>query len=317
MGGVGEERSQSQIERIARPTVLLETEATAERLGVDVFLAVEAFQPTGSFKIRAAYHLARSVPNRRIIAASSGNFGQALAYACRLLGKKCTVVMPAGSSPVKLKAVREYGGEVDVIDVARVARMERVRELAAADPEAYVASAFDDPLVIEGNSTLGRELAEYQDRFDVVIVPVGGGGLAAGVITGLRANGSRAEVIGAEPLLGNDAARSLREGRIVANDVEPDTLADGARTLSVGRHPWEVLRKGLAGIVEVSEANIARGVAMLFHLANVKAEPTGALPIGALLEDPGRFAGKRVCCVISGGNVDAQTYCRILKDTPI
>ncbi|MGC8667660.1 MAG: threonine ammonia-lyase [Chthonomonadales bacterium] len=302
---------------VVRPTVLVEADRLCERLGLAVTLAVEVFQPTGSFKIRAAYHLAQNVPHRRIITASSGNFGQALAYACRLLGKECTVVMPAESSAVKIAAVRSYGGTVELIDVAQVSRTQRVAELAAQDPNAYAASAYDDPLVIQGNSSLGRELAACKDRFDAVIVPVGGGGLAAGVIRGLREGGSHAEVVGAEPLAGNDAARSLRAGTIVANDAEPVTLADGARTLSVGRHPWEVLRRGLAGIVEVPEAEIARAVAMLFHDGNLKAEPTGALAVGALLADAGHFAGKRVCCVISGGNVDAQTYCRILADTQI
>lgn len=300
-------------DNVVQPTVLVRADRLSERLRLDVFLALEVFQPTGSFKVRAAYHLARSVSNSRIITASSGNFGQALAYACRLLGKHCTVVMPSRSSRIKIEAVRAYGGTVDLIDVARVSRAERVAELAAKDPEAYSASAYDDPLVIEGNSSLGRELGSCPHRFDTVIVPVGGGGLAAGVITGLRAVGSSAEVVGAEPLLGNDAARSLRAGRIVANDAEPETIADGARTLSVGRHPWEVLRTGLAGIVEVKEEDILRGVAGLFLHANVKAEPTGALAIAALYADAARFAGRRVCCIISGGNVDAPAFCRILE----
>jgi threonine dehydratase len=116
------------------------------------------------------------------------------------------------------------------------------------------------------------------------------------------------QVVGAEPLLANDAARSLRAGHIVANDAEPQTIADGARTVSVGQHNWAVLKDGLAGIVEVPEENIKEGVRLLFSLANLKAEPTGALSIGALLTEPDRFRDRAVCCVVSGGNVDPQVY---------
>jgi threonine dehydratase len=115
-------------------------------------------------------------------------------------------------------------------------------------------------------------------------------------------------VVGAEPLIANDAARSLRAGHIVTNEAEPQTVADGARTVSIGQHNWAILAGGLSHIVEVPEENIREGVRLLYGLANLKAEPTGALSIGALLTDPERFRGHRVCCVISGGNVDAAVY---------
>ena len=181
-----------------RPTTLIESARLSERLGADVILASEAFQWTGSFKYRAASNVVRSVPNPAIITASSGNFGQAIAYACRLAGKQCTVVMPANSARVKIEAVRGYGATVDLIDTTVVRREARVASLAAAQPGAYVASAYDDPLVIEGNASLGRELAAInsaadgrgddgsatrrptQGRFDAILTPVGGGGLSAG-----------------------------------------------------------------------------------------------------------------------------------------
>jgi threonine dehydratase len=220
--------------------------------------------------------------------------------------------MPANSVQVKVDAVREFGGIVDLVDLANKSRAQRVAELATENPDAYVASAYDDPLVIEGNATLGEEIGSLGRRFDFVVAPVGGGGLTSGIIQGLRQVGSSIKVVGAEPLLGNDAARSLRAGHIVTNEKEPHTIADGARTVSVGRHNWEILREGLAGIVEVPENAITEGVRLLFALANLKAEPTGALPIGALLAEPSRFQGRSVCCVISGGNVDPSLYADIL-----
>lgn len=300
-----------------RPTTLIEAPRLGQRLGVNLLLASETFQHTGSFKFRAAYHLASHVSNPLIIAASSGNFGQALAYACSLVGKRAIIVMPETSAKVKVDAVREYGGEVEFVDVRSKSRAALVQELAQEHPEAYVASAYDDPLVIEGNSSLGEELGRLaaDKPLDCVVAPVGGGGLASGIVTGLRRAGGAGqsiEVVGAEPALGNDAARSLREGRIVANEAEPQTIADGARTLSLGRRNWAILKDGLAGIAEVSEAEIARAVRLLFELANLKAEPTGALSVGALFTEPGRFQGRHVCCVISGGNVDAAVYREIL-----
>jgi threonine dehydratase len=294
-----------------RPTTFIEPRRLANHLGLDLSLASETFQHTGSFKFRAAYNLAASVDAPTILTASSGNFGQALAYACSLLGKRAIVVMPETSARVKMDAVREFGGAVEPVDVKVKSRAERVEELHREHPEAYVASAYDDPLVIEGNSTLGEELAAK--GFEDVVVPVGGGGLSSGLIRGLRAKASRARVVGAEPLLGNDAARSLREGRIVKNDREPPTIADGARTVSVGANNWAILKDGIAAIVEVPEERIAEAVRLLFSLANLKAEPTGALGLGAVLTDPERFRDRRVCCVVTGGNVDPKVYRALLE----
>lgn len=291
------------------PTTIVHAPKLAALLGVELTLAVETFQVTGSFKFRAAWRVASTVEAPHLLTASSGNFGQALARACAILGKRCTVVMPARSAKVKIDAVRADGATVDLIE--GVPRAARVAELAREHPEAYVASPYDDELVIDGNATLGVELAPL--GFDLVVAPIGGGGLASGLLRGLRAAGSGAAVWAAEPLAANDAARSLRAGKIEHNPPgEPDTIADGARTPSLGEHNWAVLKEGLAGIVEVPEAALADGVRRLFALANLKAEPTGALAVAALAVAPEQFRGKRVCAVISGGNVDPGLYARLI-----
>jgi threonine dehydratase len=293
-----------------RPTVYLKPQKLRDFLGIDLTVATETFQHTGSFKFRAAYNLALNVANDEILTASSGNFGQALAFACKLLNKKCVVVMPDTSAKVKIEAVRNYGATVDLVDTRTVGRSARVAELAAEMPNAYVASAYDDLFVIDGNSSLGDELAA--EDFDCVVVPIGGGGLISGISKGLCRNGSQMEVVGAEPLLGNDAARSLRAGEIVANEVEPLTIADGARTLSVGKHNWEIIKTGVSEIIEVRDEKIAEAVRIYFGLANLKSEPTGAVSLGAILENAERFKDKKVCVVVSGGNVDAEIYRQIL-----
>ena len=307
-----ETRPHAPVAEVVRPTTFVEAPRLGRRLSVELTIASETFQHTGSFKFRAAYHLASQVHQRHIITASSGNFGQALALACQRLGKSCLVVMPNTSAKIKEEAVREFGGDVELIDVKRTTRAAHVRELAALHRDAYVASPYDDPLVIEGNATLGMELANSGKSFDFIIAPVGGGGLTSGIIRGLRARNCSIPVYGAEPELANDAARSLRSGRLLANETEPPTIADGTRTLSLGQHNWLILRDGLAGIVEVSEEHIKESVRLLFTLANLKVEPTGALGVAALLAAPSLFHGKAVCCVASGGNVDPELYRSIL-----
>ncbi len=306
------EQRQETLESEVRRAAIIESRKLSSALGARIILASDTFQHTGSFKFRAAYNVATRAPANLFLTASSGNFGQALAYACQLLSKSCIVVMPATSAQVKVDAVRGYGGKVELVDVTVKSRWDRVWELAKEHPAAYVASPYDDPFVIEGNSSLGRELAELEYDFDCVVVPVGGGGLASGIVVGLRTAKKSIPVIGAEPLLANDAARSLRAGRIVQNEGEPQTIADGARTVSLGDRNWEILRTGLARIVEVPEEKIAEGLRTLFSLANLKVEPTGALGIGAILAEPGTFAGQTICSVVSGGNVDPQVYARLL-----
>ena len=297
-----------------RPTTIIEAPRLAAHLGVDMYLATETFQRTGSFKFRAAFNVAANVPHPHVITASSGNFGQAMAYACKLFGKRCTIVMPANSARVKVEAVLSYGGRVDLVDTTKVKRATRVAQLAAEHPEAYLASAYDDPFVIAGNSSLGDELARLLTPPDVVVAAIGGGGLTSGLVQAARRATHRMAVVGAEPLLANDAARSLRAGHIVVNETEPQTIADGTRTLSVGKHNWEILEDGIETIVEVPEDAIREAVRLLFSLANLKAEPTGALGVAAVLTSPDTFRGRRTCCVVTGGNVDPAVYAGLITE---
>jgi threonine dehydratase len=293
------------------PVTLIVPRGLSEQLGINITLATETFQHTGSFKFRAAYNVAVKVPQQKLITASSGNFGQALAYACKLLNKRCTVVMPTTSAKIKIAAVRSYGAAVDLVDTKVKSRAARLAEVAAEHPDAYVASAFDDDLVIDGNSTLGAELAASGKSWNCIVVPVGGGGLISGIAQGLRRAGDNTEIFGAEPALGNDAARSLHSGELVKNTSEPATIADGARTLSLGQRNWEIIRREVSDILEISEQAIADALRLLFRYANLKAEPTGALSLAALLQHRRQFVGE-VCCVISGGNVDPSVYAQLL-----
>ncbi len=295
-----------------RPTTFLADERLDAALGARVLLVSETFQHTGSFKLRAALAVALHSPAQHLLAASSGNFGAALALAARQAGKRATIVMPSQSAQVKIDNVRGYGGEVDLVDTTQQSRLDRLEELRALRPDAQVVSAYDDGFVIAGNATLGDELFE-REQPDCVVVPVGGGGLSSGIVQARHRAQAPTEVVGAEPLLANDAARSLRAGVVCRDARESPTMCDGARSLALGTRNFAILRRGLAGIVEVPEEKVAEAVRLLFRLVNLKVEPTGALAVAALLTDPARFAGRRVACVVSGGNVDPTVYAWLLS----
>jgi threonine dehydratase len=306
--------------RHVKPTTFHSTFLLNRALGAEVVLASETMQVTGSFKFRAAYNLLAPVPQEHVITWSSGNFGQAAAYACMLLKKRCTVIMPSTSSKVKQAAILAYGAQIEPVDVATMSRHERAMQMMAEHPDAFFAPPYDHYRVVAGNSTLGKEIFEKlldteggRRGLDCVVCPVGGGGLISGIIVARDLLAPDVEIVGAEPLNGNDAARSLQEGRLVKLDHEPSTLADGARTTSVGDINWQIISEGLKRIVEVPEEKIGEGLRALYSYANLKVEPTGALSVGAVLARPEIFEGKRVCCVVSGGNVDMETYVDLLS----
>ncbi len=302
-----------------RSTSFVEAPALSALIGAKIVFADETKQQTGSFKFRAAYNLASKVQNKHIVASSSGNFAQALSYACSLIGKRCTIVMPVNSAQVKIDGVKKYGAEIEFVDTSKESRQEKLMAIAKTYPDAYVTNAYDNEFIIEGNRSLGEEIAAYKDSFDCVISPIGGGGLISGIINGINKKQStkteHISVIGAEPALANDAARSLKAGELVANEIEPQTIADGARTISLGRQNWEILRHNLKQIIEVPEKDIKVAVKLIYDHLQIKAEPTGALSLGAILVNLDMFENKTVCCVISGGNVDDKVFQSIIQET--
>ena len=301
-----------EVRRHCMQTTIITSRRLDEDLKTKVVLASETFQHTGSFKFRAAFGAALHSRADHLLAASSGNFGQALACAAAMLGKKCSIVMPEGAAATKKEAVLHYGAQLHLVDTARETRKAAVERLAAQIENVEVLSAYDDERVILGNSTLGEEIARIDD-IDCVLVPVGGGGLLSGIIEGLRRQGKDIPVWGAEPKLANDGARSLRAGELLANSNEPATIADGARTISLGVRNFALIKEKAAGILEVEEESIARALVKLFHLANLKVEPTGALALAALLDHSEELAGKKLLLVLSGGNVDPANYSRLIS----
>ena len=270
-------------------------------------LISELGQETGSFKFRAAWNVVQKVSAKHFLAASSGNFGQALARAAQLMGKKATIVMPTTSAKVKITSVRNYGAEVVLVDTTVESRADCVQRIHTEHPHYYRASAYNCDHVIQGNSSLGVEIAQSEQKLDMLIAPIGGGGLTSGIITGLCQQGSMLSIYGAEPRLGNDASKSMKTGVLCRNSHEPATVADGARTISLGDKNWEILRKGLAGVFEIEEAEIMMAMAYL-ERAGIRVEPTGALSVAAGIQRLKQGAMERIGCVLSGGNFDEEEY---------
>lgn len=293
-----------------KSTDFIDAPLISEQLGFRVTFISELQQHTHSFKFRAAWSVVQNVDNSHFIAASSGNFGQALAKACQLSGRQCTIVMPTTSSKVKITAVKGFGAEVVFVDTAVQSRASKVSEVLLRHPTAHMASAYDCQWVVKGNSSLGVEIAQSGLDFDAIVSPVGGGGLSAGLIQGLCHSGSLVPVWGAEPLMANDAVRSLRDGTLHRHPVEPQTIADGARTASLGALNFEILTAGIAGMIEVPEDSIVWGLQSIAK-EGLRVEPTGALSVGALKHWNDHSVG-HIGCVLSGGNVDESTYQKLL-----
>lgn len=280
-------------------------------VGACVYFASETEQITHSFKYRAATSLVQNVNAEGFLVASSGNFGQALACACQQKGVPCIVVMPTTSAQVKVDAVLSYKATVVFVDTTVQTRAQKVAEIAEEHSKYHIASPYDCEWVISGNASLGREIHHHESSPDMVLVPIGGGGLISGIAQAFQELGNDTALWGAEPALADDAARSLEQGQRLSNDGEPQTLADGARTRSVGVLNWGIIQQRVSTVLRVSEKSICEAM-RLFHSVGVKVEPTGALTLGALLEHPPSCS--EIVAVISGKNVDAVLYNSIIAN---
>ena len=280
-------------------------------------LKAESLQPIGAFKLRGAYvaisSLAPEVRARGVITYSSGNHAQGVARAARLLGAPAVIVMPSDAPRIKRERVEADGAEVVTVGTASDERRQ-VAETIAAARSMTVIPPFDDDRIIAGQATIGLELVEDLADLAVVLVPVGGGGLASGVATAIAALRPDVRVIGVVPELAADAQESLARGEIVRWPAElvSRTIADGTRTQALGTRTFAHLRACLAGIVTVSEAEIAAAVRLAAERSRLVVEPSGALSIAAMAFHAAELGLAEVVgsvvAVVSGGNVDPERY---------
>ncbi len=288
--------------------------------GGDLWLKPESLQPMGAFKLRGAYNkIASLTPDERqrgVISYSSGNHAQGVAYAARELGVKAVIVMPRNAPRIKMESTAALGAEIVTVGPASAERMQRAEELAAQHGYAIV-PPYNDEQIIAGQGTIGLEILEDCPDVELVLVPVGGGGIASGISAAIKLSGSRAKVIGVEPELANDAQQSFRSGEIVSLSAErvSSTLADGLRTQSVGPINFEHLRLYLDDIVTVSEEEIRSAMRRMASAARVVSEPSGAVGFAAWAFRGGELPpATKTVAVITGGNVDPVLLAQILED---
>lgn len=296
-------------------TTPLDPSATLTRLcGRPVHLKLENLQKTGSFKVRGALNriqlLDAGARARGVITASAGNHAQGVAYAARMAGVSATVVIPETAAFSKIAATRDYGAEVILAGQDYQEAAARAHELAGQRGATFV-HAFDDAEVIAGQGTLGLEVLEQLPDLDAILVPVGGGGLLAGVVSALRGSGCGARIVGVQPAGASALAPSLRSGRRVTLDTV-DTIADGLATGALGEVPFEIVRDAVDEVIEVGDAEIAAAVVFLLERAKTVAEGAGAVGVAACLAGRLPAQASRVVVVVSGGNIDMNLLDRIL-----
>jgi len=275
---------------------------------LDAWLKLENLQPVGAFKLRGAYNAVRKLPeaSRRkgVITYSSGNHGQAVAYAAQKFGVRAVIVMPETAPPVKVAGVKKWGGEVVFAGRTSADRHRKAEQLAAAEGLAVI-PPFDHPDVVAGQATVGLEIAEDLPEVETVVVPVGGGGLISGVVAGLAAAGSKATVWGVEPAGAPKLHGSLAAGHPITLE-RTASVADGLITLTVGAIPFQELtdhRDRVGGVVLVEDDTITAAVHYLHRRAGLAVEPSGAATTAAVLSGAFKVRGPTVL-VVSGGNVD-------------
>ncbi len=282
-------------------------------------LKPEFLQPVGAFKIRGALNaIARLSPEERrggVLAHSSGNHAQAVAYAARVFGIAAHIVIPDNAAPGKIAATRALGATVELVPLAE--RFSRPEELARATGKPMI-PPFDHPDVIAGQGTVGLEIAadDAAHAIHTVLVPVSGGGLLSGIATVLAALRPDITVVGVEPELAGDAAESLRTGtrHVWPAEQTARTVADGLRTPSLGQLPWALIHRYVHHIVTVSEEEILEAVKRLAVQAKVVAEPSGAVPVAAFLHHRDEFPAGPAVAVVSGGNIDPALLARLLAE---
>lgn len=309
------ERAAARLEGVAHRTPVFTSRTVDALLGAEVVFKVESLQRAGAFKFRGAFNAIGSLSveerARGVLTFSSGNHAGAVALASQILGCRATVVMPHDAPAVKVAATRGYGAEVVFYVREEQSREAMARELAEKTG-ATVIPPYDHPLIVAGQGTAARELLQQKGRLDVIVTPCGGGGLLSGTAISAAELAPGGEVWGAEPAGADDAARSLETGAIQTCEF-PDTIADGARTPSIGQINFEVFQRYGVRIARVADGDIVDGLRLLWERMKLVVEPTGALGLGALLNGSIPVQGKRVGVIVSGGNADIAAVGDLLR----
>ena len=300
----------------AHRTPVLQSRSLNARLGLQVFFKCENFQRMGAFKFRGGFNaLSRFTPTQRqagVVAYSSGNHAQAIALSAQILGLPATIVMPHDASPAKLAATRAYGAQIVGYDRYSEDAMAIAQGLATDSGMTFI-PPFDHADVLCGQGTAALELFDEVGALDSLFVCLGGGGLLSGSLLSAQARAPHCQVFGVEPEAGNDVQQSLRRGERV-RIATPQTIADGAQTPMVGALTFEIIRRHVADIHTVTDAQLIEAMRFYAERMKVVVEPTGCLSLAAVVQAAPQLQGQRVGVIISGGNVDLARLAQLLCD---
>lgn len=308
------QEAEERLRGVIHTTPLLTNQSISRLADAQVWLKCENMQKTGSFKVRGAYNCAAQLNSQQlaagVVTGSSGNHGTAVAYAAMKLGSRAVIVMQEDASPAKVHACEAYGGKVLFYGYTTTERLAKANELAAEGMT--LIHPYDDPAVVAGQGTIGLELMQQLPDADFIFVPVGGGGLLGGVATAIKESGSKAKVIGVEPALSPRLRLAWDMGKPTELSNWQPSVADGIRSKKSGQLGYELSLRYVDDLVTVEEAEIIQATRLIVERAKIWCEPSAAASLAAVLYHKTETAGKKVICLLSGGNIEITTLAGII-----
>jgi len=307
------EQAYERIHSYVHKTAILTSKTLNEVSGLEIFMKAENFQKSGSFKIRGALNFLLSMDERErergVVTGSSGNHGQALALAGKMLKIDVKVVVPQDASPAKVAAIQGYGAKLERFGTSSTERLRRAREISEQEQRVFV-PPFDHYWIMAGQGTVGLEILEELDEVDAILVPCGGCGLIAGISTYVKEKRPSVRIYGVEPDQSNSTYLSFKAGRRVElHNIQ--TIADGLRTASPGELTFPIVQRYVEDVLLVSEREIAQAVVFLLERCKILVEPSGAVTVAAAMFGKVPSKNKKVVAVLSGGNIDKQRLTEI------
>ncbi|MFW9902592.1 MAG: threonine/serine dehydratase [Candidatus Thorarchaeota archaeon] len=310
----GIEEAYNRISNVVNKTPVMTSRTLNQLIKANIFFKCENFQRVGAFKFRGAYNaisiLSENQKKKGIITHSSGNHAQAVALASSLLGIKATIVMPRGAPINKINATKSYGAKIVFCENSLESRIKTAEEIIK-DQKFILIHPFDNDDIINGQGTAAYELIKEIGSLDIVITPLGGGGLLSGTALATKGLNQNTKVIGVEPTLADDALKSLKAGYIIPSTY-PDTIADGLRT-SLSERTFNIIRLHVDDILTVTEIEIIDAMKFLWERMKIIVEPSGAVPLAAILSKKVPVEKKKVGVILSGGNIDIEPFFQILE----
>lgn len=307
------EQAYERIHSYVHKTAILTSKTLNEVSGLEIFMKAENFQKSGSFKIRGALNFLLSMDERErergVVTGSSGNHGQALALAGKMLKIDVKVVVPQDASPAKVAAIQGYGAKLERFGTSSTERLRRAQEISEQEQRVFV-PPFDHYWIMAGQGTVGLEILEELDEVDAILVPCGGCGLIAGISTYVKEKRPSVRIYGVEPDQSNSTYLSFKAGRRVElHNIQ--TIADGLRTASPGELTFPIVQRYVEDVLLVSEREIAQAVVFLLERCKILVEPSGAVTVAAAMFGKVPSKNKKVVAVLSGGNIDKQRLTEI------